>query len=146
MLTGEGDQQGEVLIGSPPHTYKVRVNDVFWAPRIETNRTTTIPHDFEMCEKTGRIANFEVAGGLKKGEFKGIHYDDSDVYKVIEGASYSLTTHPDPELDHQRVPELGHEDQRQQHHMQQVEPNQGLFADRVRPEQDLALEAADVQG
>jgi DUF1680 family protein len=78
---------------------EVKLRDAFWAPRMETNRAVTIRHDFEMCEKTGRIANFEVAGGLKKGEFKGIHYDDSDVYKVIEGASYSLTTHPDPELD-----------------------------------------------
>src|SRR5215212_3616081 len=75
---------------------QVKVHDSFWAPRLETNRAVTIPHDFKMCEETGRISNFEVAGGLKSGEFKGIHYDDSDVYKVMEGASYSLTTHPDP--------------------------------------------------
>jgi DUF1680 family protein len=78
---------------------EVKLRDAFWAPRIETNRTTTIPHDFRMCEQTGRISNFEVAGGLKQGEFKGIHYDDSDIYKVIEGASYSLSTHPDPQLE-----------------------------------------------
>ena len=78
---------------------RVKVRDSFWAPRIETNRTTTIPHDFRMCEQTGRVSNFEVAGGLKQGEFKGIHYDDSDVYKVIEGASYSLATHADPKLE-----------------------------------------------
>src|SRR5687767_8013766 len=78
---------------------QVKVRDPFWAPRLETNRAATIPHDFKMCEETGRIANFEVAGGLKQGEFKGIHYDDSDVYKVIEGAAYSLTTHPDPQLE-----------------------------------------------
>jgi DUF1680 family protein len=78
---------------------EVKVRDEFWAPRMETNRTVTIRHDFEMCEKTGRIGNFEVAGGLRQGEFKGIDYDDSDVYKVIEGASYSLTTHPDPQLE-----------------------------------------------
>src|SRR4051812_23083046 len=76
---------------------EVKVRDEFWSPRMETNRAVTIRHDFEMCEKTGRISNFEVAGKLKPGEFKGIHYDDSDVYKVIEGASYSLTTHPDPQ-------------------------------------------------
>ena len=78
---------------------QVKVRDPFWAPRLETNRAVTIPHDFKMCEETGRISNFEVAGGLKRGEFKGIHYDDSDVYKVIEGAAYSLTTHPDPTLE-----------------------------------------------
>ena len=78
---------------------EVRFRDAFWLPRIETNRTVTIPHDFKMCEQTGRVSNFEVAGGLKRGKFQGIWYDDSDVYKVIEGASYSLATHPDPELD-----------------------------------------------
>src|SRR3954469_21244313 len=78
---------------------EVKVRDAFWAPRMETNRVVTIKHDIEMCEQTGRISNFEVAGGLKAGEFKGIHYDDSDVYKVIEGASYSLSTHPDPQLE-----------------------------------------------
>lgn len=77
----------------------VRVDDAFWAPRLETNRTVTIPHDFRMCEQTGRIGNFAKAAGLVPGEFQGIHYDDSDVYKVIEGASYSLATHPDPALD-----------------------------------------------
>ncbi|MGB7157956.1 MAG: glycoside hydrolase family 127 protein [Tepidisphaeraceae bacterium] len=77
----------------------VKFRDAFWAPRIETNRTVTIPHDFAMCEKTGRIANFARAAGREKGEFQGIRYDDSDVYKVIEGAAYSLATHPDPKLD-----------------------------------------------
>ena len=77
----------------------VQFRDQFWAPRIEINRTVTIPHDFAMCEKTGRITNFARAAGREKGDFQGIFYDDSDVYKVIEGASYSLATKPDPQLD-----------------------------------------------
>src|SRR5688572_9433969 len=64
---------------------EVKFRDEFWAPRLETNRTVTIPHDFDMCEKTGRIANFARAAGREKGDFQGIFYDDSDVYKVIEG-------------------------------------------------------------
>lgn len=77
----------------------VRVNDSFWSPRIEINRKVTIPYDFKKCEETGRIDNFAKAGGLMAGEFRGIPFDDSDVYKVIEGASYSLANHPDPELE-----------------------------------------------
>lgn len=77
----------------------VKFTDAFWAPRLETNRTVTIPHDFHMCEKTGRIANFARAAGREKGDHQGIYFDDSDVYKVIEGAAYSLATHPDPKLD-----------------------------------------------
>ncbi|MGZ5514822.1 MAG: glycoside hydrolase family 127 protein [Candidatus Aminicenantales bacterium] len=78
----------------------VKLTDVFWAPRIETNRTITIPAIFKKCEETGRIDNFAIAGGLMKGEYKGERYNDTDVYKTIEGASYSLMVHPDPALDH----------------------------------------------
>jgi len=77
----------------------VKVTDGFWAPRIETNRAVTIPAIFKKCEETGRIDNFAIAGGLMKGEYKGERYNDTDVYKTIEGASYSLMVHPDPELD-----------------------------------------------
>ena len=77
----------------------VRVDDGFWTPRLETNRTVTVGYDFKKCEETGRIANFEVAGGLKQGGFQGIFFNDSDVVKVIEGAAYTLALHPDSELD-----------------------------------------------
>jgi DUF1680 family protein len=77
----------------------VRVDDPFWSPRIETNRTVTVPYDFQKCEETGRISNFAKAAGLQTGPHVGIFFNDSDVYKVIEGAAYSLMLHPDPELD-----------------------------------------------
>ena len=77
----------------------VKVDDVFWSPRMETNRAVTIPYDFKKCEETGRIDNFAKAGKLMDGPFRGTPFDDSDVFKVIEGASYSLSTHPDAELD-----------------------------------------------
>jgi uncharacterized protein len=83
----------------------VTVNDNFWSGRIETNRTVTIPFAFKKCETTGRLKNFEVAGEVNAGEIKtgkfcsAYGYDDSDVYKIIEGASYSLTTHYDKNLD-----------------------------------------------
>ncbi len=77
----------------------VHVADSFWTPRMETNRQTTVWYDFKRCEETGRIDNFAKAAGLMKGEFKGIPFDDSDVYKVIEGAAYSLALTPDPKLD-----------------------------------------------
>ena len=77
---------------------KVKIEDSFWLPRLETNRTVTIPYDFEKCEETKRIQNFEIAAGLKEGEFVGIRFNDSDVFKIMEGAAYSLANHPDPEL------------------------------------------------
>ena len=77
----------------------VKVTDAFWAPRIETNRTKTIPHDFKKCEDTGRLSNFAKAAGRMEGKFEGIYFNDSDVYKVIEGAAYSLAAHPDPKLE-----------------------------------------------
>jgi len=87
----------EYLIAVP--FTQVTLEDSFWAPRIETNRTKTIPYDFQKCEETHRIRNFEIAGGLARGEHEGSHFNDSDVFKVIEGASYSLSIHPDPRLE-----------------------------------------------
>jgi DUF1680 family protein len=78
----------------------VKLTDNFWAPRIKKNATVTIPIAFSYCESSGRVKNFEIAGGLDTGTFKTIYpFDDSDVFKIIEGASYSLQTYPDPKLD-----------------------------------------------
>jgi DUF1680 family protein len=76
----------------------VKVRDGFWTPRLETNRKVTIPSNFKKCQETGRIDNFAKAGKLMPGEFEGIAFNDSDVYKVIEGAAYSLALTPDPAL------------------------------------------------
>jgi DUF1680 family protein len=78
---------------------EVKVADEFWTPRLDTNRRTSIPIIFLKCEQTGRIDNFAIAGGLMEGKFKGERYNDTDVYKTIEGASYSLSLHPDPALE-----------------------------------------------
>ncbi len=84
----------------PVSSAAVHFTDNFWAPRLETNRKVTIPFAFKQCEETGRIDNFVIAAGLKEGKFCSQYpFDDSDVYKIIEGASYSLAQHPDPELD-----------------------------------------------
>ena len=78
---------------------------MFWAPRIETNRTVTIPFAFEQCERTDRVDHFVRAAQVLRGEEPanrkppGYPFDDTDVYKVIEGASYTLSVHPDPKLD-----------------------------------------------
>ena len=78
----------------------VQFQDDFWLPRMETNRTVTIPYAFEQSKETGRIKNFEIAAGVQEGGFCTAYpFDDSDVFKIIEGASYSLKVHPDPELD-----------------------------------------------
>jgi hypothetical protein len=77
----------------------VTVSDAFWTRRIEMNRTVTIPFIFKQMEATGRVDNFAIAGKLKTGRFVGERYNDTDVYKAIEAASYSLSIRPDPDLD-----------------------------------------------
>ncbi len=83
----------------------VHLTDRFWAPRIEINRTVSIPTAFQQCERTGRIENFVRAAKVLRGEelddkhAPGFPFDDTDPYKVIEGASYSLSVRPDPKLD-----------------------------------------------
>src|ERR1700760_3360518 len=78
---------------------QVSVTDKFWLPRIETNRTVTIPASFARCQATGRIQNF-VNAANKSGKFlTTFPFDDTDIYKTIEGASFSLAVHPDKALD-----------------------------------------------
>jgi DUF1680 family protein len=76
----------------------VRIEDEFWRPRIDINRAVTIPHILRQNEETGRIANFLKAAGKLKGAYQGQRYNDTDVYKIVEAASYSLTLTPDPSL------------------------------------------------
>jgi DUF1680 family protein/alpha-L-arabinofuranosidase len=78
----------------------VKITDDFWSGRIETNRKVSIPYAFGKCEETGRIDNFAIAGGLMEGEHRGNYpFDDTDPYKILEGASYSLSVHPDAKLE-----------------------------------------------
>jgi DUF1680 family protein len=82
----------------------VHFNDSFWAPRIEINRTVSIPFAFQKCEETGRVENFNRAAAALRGELKDkkippYPFDDTDLYKVIEGAAYTLTVHPDAKLE-----------------------------------------------
>jgi hypothetical protein len=83
----------------------VHLTDGFWAPRIEINRTASIPSAFEQCELTGRVNLFERAAAVLRGEANvdkrppGYPFDETDLYKVIEGASYSLSVVRDPKLD-----------------------------------------------
>jgi len=79
---------------------KVKLTDNFWAPRIKLNHDVTIPIALNQCYITGRVENFKIAGKLTKGKFQSEYpFDDSDIYKIIEGASYSLQTNPDPYLE-----------------------------------------------
>lgn len=79
---------------------QVQVDDHFWAPRLELNQKVTIPIAISQCYKTGRVENFKIAGGLIRGKFQSEYpFDDSDLYKIIEGASYSLQTKPDSYLE-----------------------------------------------
>ena len=77
----------------------VKIADEFWKRRIDTAVNVTIPYDFEKCEETGRIDNFAKAGGLMDGPHQGIFYNDSDVFKVMQGAAYALQIAPDPALE-----------------------------------------------
>lgn len=77
---------------------QVTLADAFWAPRVEVNRSVTLPKEYEMCQTTGRIGAFDLR--WRKGDPNPPHiFWDSDVAKWIEAAAYSLASHPDPELD-----------------------------------------------
>ncbi len=83
----------------------VHFHDNFWAPRLEINRKITIPFAFKKDEETKRIYHFERAAAVLRGETvtdktpPGYPFDDTDVYKVLEGAAYALNVQPDPQLE-----------------------------------------------
>jgi DUF1680 family protein len=77
---------------------QVQIHDSFWAPRQETNRLATIPINFAMLEKAGNIRNFDLAAARATNGYSGPVYMDSDLYKALESASYSLAIHPDAKL------------------------------------------------
>ena len=80
---------------------KVKIDDKFWTPRLQVNRAATLRHIYEQLEETGRINSFRKAAGKKEGEFQGLWFNDTDIYKWVEAASYVLGTHDDPKLEDQ---------------------------------------------
>jgi len=79
---------------------KVILTDSFWLPKVKLIRDTTIMHAFQKCAEEGRMENFLVAGKQREGKTRGaMPFDDTDLYKIIEGASYSLISMPDPKLE-----------------------------------------------
>jgi len=75
---------------SPLPMDRVSVSDCFWRPRLEALVRDTLPSQHKLLEATGRIDNFRRAAGKLKEPFKGLFFNDSDVYKWIEAASYAL--------------------------------------------------------
>ncbi len=77
----------------------VHIDDAFWGPRLRTNRTATVEANLRQCERTGRIKNFAVAAKREAGKHQGLLFDDSDVYKMLEGIAYALADRRDPDLE-----------------------------------------------
>jgi len=82
------------------HFGNVKISDGFWFERLQAHRNGTIPVAIEQVrDSTARVNNFKIAAGLAKGKFQGLVWDDSDLYKVMEGIAYSLQNKREPELE-----------------------------------------------
>jgi len=106
LLCMSGSMMASGEIKQVPFT-DVQVKDQFWKQRLDVMRNTTIRYAFQKVTDAGQIRNFEYAGKILSGEAQagtltfqsGNPYDDAEVYKVLEGASYVLTTQPDASLE-----------------------------------------------
>ena len=103
--TSEAQQPEDKLKTIKPVLFTaVHLDDEFWAPRIETNRSVTIPYAFGKCEETGRVENFVRAAKRLRGEpleddqVRGYSFDDTDIYKILEGAAFGLSVKADPKM------------------------------------------------
>ena len=96
---------GGYPIDPVPFTSVKVTPDSFWGQRLKASREVTIPLAFSKCESEGRYENFikaarQMHSPVNLGyEVKGYSFDDTDVYKTIEGASYVLQTYPDKKLE-----------------------------------------------
>lgn len=80
---------------------QVTIDGPFWSPRMQAIRRGTLAANRHQCDITGRLANFDNAAKKLRGEkdvgaFQGLLFNDSDVYKMIEGWCYLLATEKDP--------------------------------------------------
>ena len=92
-------QQSSLQTVTPVNFSDVTIEDAFWGPRLQSHKDVTLNVCIDQIEnQTGRIRNFENAA-RGEGTHSGIYFDDSDVYKALEGMAYSLQNHPDPELE-----------------------------------------------
>lgn len=75
----------------------------FWGQRIKAANDVTIPLAFSKCKTEGRYDNFVKAAHPSDkydvSKIMGLPFDDTDVYKTIEGASYVLQTFPNKKLE-----------------------------------------------
>lgn len=85
----------------PVSLSNVQLTDTFWQPRRDINQTVTLPQQYELSARTGRLDNFRRAAGDSSIPFRGIFYNDSDVYKWVEAASWTLAQTPDARLEQQ---------------------------------------------
>jgi len=99
VLPASAQQKKDYPIQPVAFTH-VHVNDQFWAPKMQVNATVTIPYTLQKCEDNGRIDNFLMAAHEMEGKLSQFTFDDTDVYKVIEGASYAMQVKKDPALEH----------------------------------------------
>lgn len=101
-------KQNDIVYGDYPiqsvDFSKVHLTDKFWKARMEQNQTVTIPIALEQCEKTNRMLNFKKAAAILRGENIGYFdtentFDDTDIYKILEGMAYSIQTNYSTEMD-----------------------------------------------
>jgi len=77
----------------------VSIDDPFWSPRLRRNREATLPTQLRLLRETGRLDNLRRVAGTFDGPFQGRYFNDTDVYKWLEAASWTLAAHPDTELE-----------------------------------------------
>lgn len=108
LLLTAGPLAADYPVQPVPFT-EVRFTSGYLAIRQTTNRAVTLPFALHQLETSGRLRNFDLAAEVMRRRAAGeTHYqvkppteypfDDSDVYKAIEGASYCLALEPDPAL------------------------------------------------
>ena len=78
---------------------RVAIDDPFWTPRLRQIQEVTVPDLLDLAEEQGKLDNFRIVAGRKAGRYRTYNAADSDVYKLIEAAAYTLAWRRSPELE-----------------------------------------------
>jgi DUF1680 family protein len=85
---------------------KINITDAFWKRYTDLVEDVIIPYQWDIMndnipgvESSHCLENFKIAAGLKKGQFYGAVFQDTDVAKWLEAVGYSLAEKKNEKLE-----------------------------------------------
>jgi uncharacterized protein len=85
---------------NPVSIDRIHISEGMWADWQSANATTSLDHAINWVEKEGTVDNFRRLASIAGGhpEWKGMWFNDSNLYKTLESAAWDLAREHDPSI------------------------------------------------